>query len=31
MNKPMFLKATHHTEIITIEIPRSIRVEALSW
>ena len=31
MNKPMFLTATHHTEIREIEIPRSMAVEALSW
>ena len=29
-SKPKFLKATHRTEIRTIEIPRSMVVEALS-
>ena len=29
--KAKFLKATHHTEIREIEIPRSMVVEALSW
>ena len=31
INKPKFLKATHHTEVRKIEIPRSMGVEALSW
>ena len=31
IKKPKFLKATHHTEIRKIEIPRSAVVEALSW
>ena len=31
INKPKFLKATYHTEIGKIEIPRSMVVEALSW
>ena len=31
INKSKFLKATHRTEIMKIEIPRSMVVEALSW
>ena len=31
INKPKFLKATHHAENCDIEIPRSIVAEALSW
>ena len=31
INTPKFLKATHHTEIGKIEIPRSMVVEALRW
>ena len=31
IKKPKLLKATHHTEIRKIEIPRSVAVEALSW
>ena len=31
INKPKFLKATHHTEMRRIEIVRSMVVEALSW
>ena len=31
IKKPKFLKATHHTEISKIEIPRSMAVEALGW
>ena len=31
INTLKFFKATHHTEIRKIEIPRSMVVEALSW
>ena len=31
INKPKFLKATHHTGIEKIEVARSMVVEALSW
>ena len=31
INKPKFLKATHHTEIRKTEITRSVVVEALGW
>ena len=31
IDKSKFLKATRYTEIMKIEIPRSIVVEALSW
>ena len=31
INKPKFLKATHHTEIRKIVIPRSMVVRTLSW
>ena len=31
INKPKYLKATYHTEIRKIEIPRSMVVDALCW